>query len=331
MSLIWNLPKINLMPLKEIRDRRRIALLTSGPAFDAVRQDLELNITWQKQVGEATLSCWDKLMEDFEGEVIYAVGGGLPHDAAKYMGFRKDLPVISIPTALSVDAFFTWASGIREEGGVRYIETKVPDEMVLDLNVIARAPVGIRAAGIADVFSIATGSWDWEFAHERGMNPEGMRFIPSICSMAKDILELALDCAASAGAGDTGGLKQLLDCLALEVQLTNQIGHARPEEGSEHYFAYAVENLCGHGRPHGDLLGPGILLMMAAQGQDYYRVKKGLVSAGVPLGKIAAQDIHLTLLNLPGYCRKHKLPYSKAHELDITWVKELEINAVLGN
>lgn len=331
MGVIWNLPKINLMPLKEIRDRRRIALLTSGPAFNAVRQSLELNIVWQKQVGEATLSCWDKLMDDFDGDVIYAVGGGLPHDAAKYIGARKNLPVISIPTALSVDAFFTWASGIRAEGCVRYIETKAPDEMILDLDVIARAPVGIRAAGIADVFSIATGSWDWKFAHKRGMNPEGMQFTPSICSMAKDILELALDCAASAGVGDTSGLKQLVDCLALEVQLTNQIGHARPEEGSEHYFAYAVENICGHGKPHGDLLGPGILLMLAAQGQDYHRVKKGLISAGVPLGKIEEQAIRQTLIDLPGYCRKHKLPYSKAHELDTTWIKDLDINSILGS
>lgn len=330
MSLIWNIPKINLMPLKEIGDRRRVALLTSGPAFEAVRQQLELNIVWQEQVREATLSCWDKLLDDCDGDVVYAVGGGLPHDAAKYMGFRKDLPVISIPTALSVDAFFTWASGIREEGCVRYIETKVPDEIILDLDVIAHAPAAIRAAGIADVLSIATGSWDWEFAHERGLNPRGMHYIPGICNMAKEILELALDCADSAGAGDAGGLKQLLDCLALEVQLTNQIGHARPEEGSEHYFAYAVENICGHGKPHGDLLGPGILLMLAAQGQDYHRVKMGLISAGVPLGNITKQDMRQTLLDLPDYCRRHKLPYSMAHELPITWVKDLNFDLILG-
>ncbi|MFQ5435295.1 MAG: hypothetical protein ACE5FD_10510 [Anaerolineae bacterium] len=41
----------------------------------------------------------------------------------------------------------------------------------------------------------------------------------------------------------------------MEVQLCNQIGHARPEEGSEHYFAYAVENVMGKGLPHGDLVG----------------------------------------------------------------------------
>lgn len=59
-----------------------------------------------------------------------------------------------------------------------YIETKAPETLILDLDVIAAAPAAIRAAGITDVMSIATGAWDWRFAEERGMNPPGMGFIP---------------------------------------------------------------------------------------------------------------------------------------------------------
>ncbi len=51
----------------------------------------------------------------------------------------------------------------------------------------------------------------------------------------------------------------------MEVQLCNQVGHFRPEEGTEHYFAYAVENEMGHGRPDGDLVGPAILLVAKLQ------------------------------------------------------------------
>ena len=58
------------------------------------------------------------------------------------------------------------------------METKVPETLILDLDTIAKTPASIRAAGITDVMSIATGAWDWKFAHERGMNPAGMEFIP---------------------------------------------------------------------------------------------------------------------------------------------------------
>jgi glycerol-1-phosphate dehydrogenase [NAD(P)+] len=156
-----------------------------------------------------------------------------------------------------VDAFITAASGIRREGSVYYIETKPPENLALDLEVIAAAPETIRAAGITDVMSIATGSWDWKFAHERGINPPGMEFIPWAYDNAQSILAGVLDCAEAAGRGDRDGLKTLYDCLAMEVQLCYLVGHARPEEGTEHYFAYCVENVMGHGCRTAIWSGPG--------------------------------------------------------------------------
>jgi len=222
-----------------------------------------------------------------------------------------------LPTALSVDAFFTAASGIRKDGCVYYVETKPPDKIILDLNVIADAPPSIRAAGICDVLSIATGAWDWKFAHENGMNPATMPFIPWVYANALTILEGVIDCSEAAGAGDSDGLKTLFDCLAMEVQLCSQVGHARPEEGSEHYFAYCVENRMGVGLPHGDLVGPGILTMARLQGQKTARLERALKACHIPLDKIPEQIIQQTLRELPAYVTRHHLPYGIAHELPL--------------
>ncbi|MEM7034055.1 MAG: 3-dehydroquinate synthase, partial [Chloroflexota bacterium] len=143
-------------------------------------------------------------------------------------------------------------------------------------------------------------------------------FIPYVAQMAKAILQGALDCAEAAGQGDRAGLKQLLDCLALEVQLCNQIGHSRPEEGSEHYFAYLVENRMGHGLPHGDLVGPGIMLMAERQGQDTQALEQALVACHARLDFIPSDVIAQTLQALPSYVRRHNLPYGIAHELGTT-------------
>jgi glycerol-1-phosphate dehydrogenase [NAD(P)+] len=215
-----------------------------------------------------------------------------------------------------VDAFLTWASGVRHDGCVQYLETKVPERLIIDMAVLAAAPKAIRAAGICDVLSIATGLWDWELAAEKGQNPEGMELIPWVADAAQAILDGALECAEAAGMGDDEGLKQLLDCLALEVQLCNQIGHSRPEEGSEHYFAYSVENLVGKGLPHGDLVGPGIILMAAYQEQDVDLLEAALQACHIPLDQIPEDIIGATIQNLPAYVRKHDLPYGIAHELN---------------
>jgi glycerol-1-phosphate dehydrogenase [NAD(P)+] len=285
----------------------------------------QIKVAAQVNVSEATVHHWLNLtanlqatISNLQSPVIYAVGGGLAVDAAKYLANGLHLPLTCLPTALSVDAFFTWASGVRHEGCVQYIETQPPGRLIIDMDVLAAAPEAIRAAGICDVLSIATGLWDWEFAAERGKNPEGMELIPWVADAAQSILDGALECAEAAGEGDEDGLKQLIDCLAMEVQLCNQIGHARPEEGSEHYFAYAAENLMGKkGLSHGELVGPGILLMAEYQDQDTEELEEALLACHIPLENIPEDVLGATLRGLPAYVRKHDLPYGIAHELKV--------------
>ena len=319
MHRISNLPIIHLLPFAEIEEKRPALLVTSSPAWHAVEDQLRgLNVVQKIEVTEANTAHWNSLMSTIHGplpEVVYAVGGGLVADTVKYISSKLNLPMTCLPTALSVDAFLTAASGIRRDGCVFYIDTKVPENLMVDFEVIGKAPSPIRAAGITDVLSIATGAWDWKFAHEQRKNPAGMEFIAWVYNNAQSILSGALDCAVAAGRGDRDGLKTLLDCLCMEVQLCNQVGHARPEEGSEHYFAYAVENEMGQGLPHGDLVGPGIMLMAKLQGQDTASLERALVACNVPLNKIPQDMIDQVLRILPTYCERHGLPFGIAHIL----------------
>jgi len=316
---IWNLPRVDQLPVSDIEEKRPVLLVTSAPAWNAVQENLRgLNIVEKIEVTEATTEYWDNLQSNIvnlKSEILYAVGGGLVADASKYIASKLNLPLAVLPTALSVDAFITAASGIRKDGCVYYIETKVPETLILDLGTISKAPASIRAAGITDVMSIATGAWDWKFAHEQNKNPQGMEFIPWVYDNAQSIFSGVLDCAEAAGRGDRDGLKTLYDCLAMEVQLCNQVGHSRPEEGSEHYFAYAVENEMGHGLPHGDLVGPAILLIAELQGQDTTKLKKALKACHLPLKNIPQSMIDHTLKILPAYCERHHLSFGIAHTL----------------
>ena len=315
MKTIRNLPEVDLRPLHEVNEERPVALMYSGPAWQAVESCLRLPVVWKAEPREATLESWDRLLAGFRGDVVYSVGGGLTADAAKYCAAKFKVPLIVIPTALSVDAFLTAASGIRRDGCVYYIETMVPEHVILDLDTIAAGPPSVRAAGVTDVISIATGSWDWKYAHERGKNPAGMEFIPWVYENAQTILGGVLDCAEAAGRGDRQGLKTLYDCLAMEVQLCNQVGHARPEEGSEHYFAYCAENMVGQGLPHGDLVGPGILAAAGWQEQNAYRLRSALEACHVPLDRIPPGIAEQVRRMLPAYCVRHTLSYGIAHDL----------------
>ncbi|MCP4757468.1 MAG: iron-containing alcohol dehydrogenase [Proteobacteria bacterium] len=331
MKSIPALPKIEFVSFEKINEKRPVALVSSEPIWKIMKDRLRLPVVWQGEAVNAVEADWSGLLDDVAGEVVYAVGGGLVADAAKYIAGKKRLPLISLPTTLSVDAFFTWASGVRVDGCVSYIATKTPDKVVIDWKVIEDAPPEVRSAGVCDVLSIAVGKWDWQFAHKHHKNPADMPYSPTIANIAASILEETIDCAESAGKGEKKGLKRLLDCLLLQAQLCNQIGHARPEEGSEHYFAYCAENLVGSGRSHGELVGPGILIMAELQGQDVSPLKRALKACHVPLTNLSEDVIRKTLTNLPQYVRTHNLPFGIAHRIGETkQVRHLDIEKLLG-
>lgn len=327
-SPIFPLPELVYIPIREWIEEDTVIVIKQDAAWQAARArgigwdigiELDAPVTTEEAFVRLTQRCRGM------GDIVYAVGGGAAVDAAKFVAKELELPLICVPTALSVDAFFTPSSGVRRDGCVRYIETIPPEIVLLDLDLIAAAPLRVRAAGIIDVLSIATGCYDWELAESRGKNPPGERYDPRVAAVAHSLLDLALDCADAAGRGDHAGLRALVNALAMEVQLCNLIGHSRPEEGSEHHFAYCAEMLAGAATwrgelmpapfTHGELVGPGIALMAERQGQDIRRLRRALDDAGVPMNALPRDLIEATLRELPAYVRKHDLPYSIAWEM----------------
>lgn len=322
MTYIWPVPGIEFSAIDEREEARPVLLVTTPRAFSAVGSDLQgMNILHKIDVQSATVPYWMELAAGvlakktaWENAVIYAVGGSMVVDTAKYIAHHAQLPLVSIPTALSADNFFSWAAAARHGGCVEYLETRPPDRVVIDFDLIAAAPKHLRAAGIADVLSIATSLWDWEYAEEMEENPEGMDLIPWAADAAQAVLQGGLECAEAAGAGDPAGIKQLLDCLVTEVQLCNLLGHSRPAEGSEHYFAYAVENHIDAPLPHSALLAPGILLSAKRQEQDLDELQYALKACSIDTSLIPEAAIQKTLKTFPQYVEQHDLPFGIAHE-----------------
>jgi glycerol-1-phosphate dehydrogenase [NAD(P)+] len=317
---VYPIPAIVELSLSEIVERRRVAQIASGPALAAAtRAGLCLPAAWSAEPREASEPHFEDLARAVpaDTEVVYGIGGGLAADAAKYVAWRRGLPLALIVTALSVDAHFTWVSGVRRDGCVAYLATGPAAVVYADVAFLAAAPPHLRAAGVCDLLSIATALHDWRYAEERGMNPPDQRYTPWVAAAAQSILNGALDIADAAGRGDPAGVRELLRLLALEVQLCNLIGHSRPEEGSEHFLAYALEAhpSIGGGHAHGDLVGPAILRAAAWQGQDAAPLERALAQAGVPLDRVPEMVMQAVIRELPAYVRRHRLVFSTAHDL----------------
>ncbi len=203
-----------------------------------------------------------------EASAVFGIGGGMALDHAKYTAGRRGLPLVLLPTILSVDAAYTKETGVREGARVRYVGSVIPDHLLVDFDILQQAPAILNRAGANDVVSIYTALWDWREAHERSGEP----YDPAVAAAAREVLESMFATVADLAAQNERGLRALSEGFVAEVRLCQMVGSARPEEGSEHYLAYCLESMTGRAYVHGQLVGCCLLITAAYQEQDVERI-----------------------------------------------------------
>lgn len=334
MTTIWSLPQIEIRDLVSLRESRPTALLTGERSWGAVSSLLDLPIVVQAEPQRVDVDYLEDLAAGLPEavEVVYAVGGGLVSDVAKFLGFKRNLPVVVIPTALSQDGFFTSLVASRVGGTVSYITTGPVPRLIIDWDIIRNAPPSVRGAGITELLTIVTGLLDWRYAASKGKTTPDTKFKSWAAGIMAGIAQQAFKIAEGVGRGNVESLRELLDLICLEVQLTNQLGHNRPQEGSEQFFAYAIEPKVTRGRPYpyAELAGPGILVASVLHQQDVSQIRATLESAGIRLDRLPADSIRDTIKILPEYVRKHRLPYSILNDTEMTSERAEEILARSG-
>ncbi|MCD2256891.1 glycerol dehydrogenase [Lactobacillus sp. CC-MHH1034] len=130
-----------------------------GQDFDQHLKTADLITTHVPFNGEASDSEIQRVSDIAKSEkcdVILGLGGGKTIDAAKAIADKLTLPVGILPTVASTDAPTSALSVIYSDDGVfdRYIfYKKNPDLVLVDTQVISKAPVHLLASGIADALA----------------------------------------------------------------------------------------------------------------------------------------------------------------------------------
>ena len=310
---VGNLPPIFWKSIRSVEDPRPAALITSPSALAAtgdlitgIRPVETLIITGsQKEYA-------DRLADNpTPSEVCYLVGGGQVMDIGRYLAASWNHEAICIPTVISTDAFLVDSTGLRQGGCVKYAKSKSADEVILDEELLRRAPRRFNLSGCGDILSIFTGLFDWKYANDRNKVSDRELYDSSTAIMAQGILSGLLSETEEIKSGTQSGLATIVNTLAMEVQLCNLYGNSRPEEGGEHFFAYCVENKLPRFL-HGEMVSFGVLLTGHLQDQDTTEIIRFMDDIGLnykPDGLNRAIVLD-TLQELTGYVSKHRLRYS---------------------
>ncbi|RJP15311.1 MAG: iron-containing alcohol dehydrogenase [Candidatus Abyssobacteria bacterium SURF_5] len=239
---------------------------------------------------------------------IVGIGGGSCMDFAKYLSWKRSSKLILIPSIVSVDACVTHLVAVREGRRVRNVGNAHAAAILIDFTLISAAPKRLNRAGSADILSVHTASFDWKIGYER----DAELYSPSLARRGTEIIAKLESSAGDICEVNKTGIRKLVELFEEENDLCLELGNFRPEEGSEHFFAYAAEHVTGKHFVHGELVSLGMILMARLQNNKADWLKGLVDRLGVlyrpsDIG-LEARELPEILAALPAYCRDEGLP-----------------------
>ncbi len=302
---------------RELTERHGVPIVVTQPEpWASLGPDLGVEPAAVVMVEGLERAYLEELVANLPDGPILGIGGGSAMDAAKWLHWRRAVPLWQVPSLPSVNACFTHMVAVRDETGVHYSADAIPEMVFVDFDLMREAPAHLLRGGIGDVFTCHTARWDWEYAVARGHDPawddfaasESLRIVAQLHELAPEIRERSDD-----------GIEGLMELHRLIGKMCDDYGHARFEEGSEHFFAYAFEFVNGHTIMHGELGSLGVLLLSTLQGNRPAYAREIVQRAGVrhrpeELG-ITWPEVDAALEALPSFVVREGLWYSIANDL----------------
>ena len=187
---------------------------------------------------------------------IGGLGGGTAIDQAKVTAKAMRYDCVAIPSMLSTDVFATNKSAVVIGAKKVTVDSVLPSLVIVDEQYLKLSEKENRY-GVADILSISTALMDWALAVKAGNDTVDR----DIWARAASVLDHML-VIPPAEVND-----RLTDVLLLVAEagyITNDYGSGRPESGSEHIFASAIE--LRQAMHHGAAVSLGIMIMTRAHG-----------------------------------------------------------------
>jgi len=211
---------------------------------------------------------------------IVGCGGGRVIDVAKWAASKLSVPFVSVPTAPSHDGIASNRVTIFDSDGVHQsCAANVPAVIAVDMDVIAKAPYRMIAAGAADVIAKLTAIADWKMAHEQ----KGERMSDYSAAISLLAAEMVIKSADKIRACDDVGLGALIEALISSGVAMCIAGDSRPASGSEHLFSHALDALWQQKKSlHGEQCGVGTIMMAYLHGMPWQVVRDTLRALGAP-------------------------------------------------
>lgn len=237
-----------------------------------------------------------KIVKDNGLNVVVGVGGGSAIDTAKATAYYEKLPVVIIPTVVATDAPCTGLSVIYNDDKTfnSYLfYPKNPEAVLVDSDIIAKAPVKFLVAGMGD----ALGTYFEARACERTDAPslESGGITRSAMALCKLCYETLKEYGAAAKqACENNVVTPALDAIIEANVYLSGVGADNGGLAVAHSFYNGLTALGGHSAPHGNCVAFGTLVQLVLEGaskEEFKEVQDFCLEVGLP---VTLEEIGIT-------------------------------------
>jgi len=193
-------------------------------------------------------------------EAVAGVGGGRTIDVTKLAAHVAGIPMVAVATSLAHDGIASPVSTLHHESGSGSYGVVPPVAVVVDLDMVRRAPGALPVAGIGDAVSNLSAVADWELsAADTGEAVDGLAV-----AMARSAAHAVLHEPGPARSDEF--LTVLAEALILSGMAMAVAGSSRPASGGDHEIMHAINQLYPGTASHGELAGLGALFCTYLRG-----------------------------------------------------------------
>ncbi|MFG1929667.1 iron-containing alcohol dehydrogenase [Mycobacterium sp. NPDC048908] len=195
------------------------------------------------QLGRGTVRADEETVDTAVAEVgehrlLISVGSGTLTDIAKVTAQRTGNHHVAVQTACSINGFIADRSVLVIAGAKRTVQSRWPDMLVADTDILASAPVRLNLAGVGDLSTVPNAVAEWRLAARLGHGP------PYAAAVVEDVLAAgpALPALARAArAFEPDGIADLARLLAVSGLSMGIVGSTAPASGTEHAVSHLME------------------------------------------------------------------------------------------
>ena len=172
-----------------------------------------------------------------DAELLLTAGSGTLNDINKYVSAKLNIPCATLATAPSMDGYVSGVSAMTFEGKKVTLDTRPPDYLMIDCDILAAAPQVMIAAGIGDVVGKYNCLLDWKLSHLKN----GESYNEEAVSTMLNAVQTCMESTEKILNGDPNGTKTLIDALITSGYAMVIAGNSRPASGGEHHTSHYLE------------------------------------------------------------------------------------------